>query len=273
MNTNSLDKADRQPTSDKGPRSVERILTILETLAITPTGATLSELAKTTCIPKSSMVGLLTGLTRQDCLKRDTSGRYFLGPRFITLAMNTNTNQEFVSLIHPNLVELVNKTGETAIIASLVPDEYLVTFLDKVESPSSIRYTVTIGERRELHCTVAGKLFLTYFPQKQFDTYLKSSRRKKFTEKTLTGKSELRSAIEDIQKDRIARTFDERLVGASALAAPIYSANGTVLAAIMLAGPTERMNKNSEKNERLVLQSARESTHLLGGKLPEEKAI
>tara|TARA_R110000787_G_scaffold6137_5_gene21688 strand:+ start:15944 stop:16783 length:840 start_codon:yes stop_codon:yes gene_type:complete len=272
MDKNPQSKTVKQSTSDKGPRSVERILTILETLASNRTGATLSELAKTAGIPKSSIVGLLTGLTEGNCLKRDSSGRYFLGPRFIALAMSTATNQEFVSLLHPSLLELVNKTGETAIIASLVLDEYFITFLDKVESPSSIRYTVTIGERRELHCTVAGKLFLSYLPEDRLETYLSTCRRKKFTDKTLTGKSELRAAIEEIKKDGFARTFDERVVGASALAAPIYSGNGQVLAAIMLAGPTERMRNNNKLNERLVLQTAEEASRLLGGSIPGKAA-
>ena len=245
MDKNPQSKTVKQSTSDKGPRSVERILTILETLASNRTGATLSELAKTAGIPKSSIVGLLTGLTEGNCLKRDSSGRYFLGPRFIALAMSTATNQEFVSLLHPSLLELVNKTGETAIIASLLLDEYFITFLDKVESPSS---------------------------EDRLETYLSTCRRKKFTDKTLTGKSELRAAIEEIKKDGFARTFDERVVGASALAAPIYSGNGQVLAAIMLAGPTERMRNNNKLNERLVLQTAEEASRLLGGSIPGKAA-
>ncbi len=272
-----MDNASRMNTaassSDKGPRSIERIMAILEALTNASAGLTLSEIAKSATIPKSSLVGLLGGLTEQKCLKRDNSGRYILGPRFLALAMRVVTNQEFVPLLHPILVNLVQETGETAIIASLVHDEYLVTFLDKVESPNSIRYTVTLGERRELHCTVAGKLFLAEFQPEQFESYLANCPRKRFTEQTLTGKTELRTAISAIRREGIARTHDERLSGASGLAAPIYSASGEVLAAMMLAGPTERMRKNKEKNEALVIRAAQEATRLLGGKLPDSDTV
>ncbi|MDP6346530.1 MAG: helix-turn-helix domain-containing protein [Alphaproteobacteria bacterium] len=70
-----------------GPQSVRRILSILESLDGARDGASLADLAGAIGAPKTSLVGLLAGLTAEDCLVRDEAGRYTLGPRFLSLAM------------------------------------------------------------------------------------------------------------------------------------------------------------------------------------------
>lgn len=251
--------------SRSGPQSVGRILSILEFLASTDAGATLSQLAVSASAPKTSLVGLLAGLTEEGCLRRDESGRYYLGPRFITLAMRAVSGREFLKLVHPTLSALSRQTGETAVIAALNPEGDMVTYLDKVESTNSIRYSVPLGENRELYCTVGGKLLLAFFETDQLETYLRSHHRKRFTDTTLTGKAEIMAEIKKIRREGIARTSDEQVQGSSGLAGPIYSNTGDVIAAISIAGPSERMRANAVQNEQFVLRAAEECTKVTGG--------
>ncbi len=55
-----------------GPQSVGRVVLILEALSGVRDGATLSELAAEVGAPKTSLVGLLAGLTAERYLERDT---------------------------------------------------------------------------------------------------------------------------------------------------------------------------------------------------------
>lgn len=267
--TNHKDQT--SPTARGGPQSVGRILAILDGLADERGGATLSELAENTGAPKTSLVGLLAGLVAEGCLLRDKAGRYFLGPRFLSLAMRALAGRELTALARPILVDLVETTGETAVLGVLAPDAELATYLDKVESSNSIRYAVMIGERRELYCTAVGKVLLANFEAERLKRYLTSSERRQFTDSTITGDDELLAELAHVRRDGIARSINERVTGASGLAAPIYSSDGAVVAALVIAGPSERMRDNAANNEALLKQAAAECTRLTGGE-PGEQA-
>ena len=139
-----------------------RIFSILDAIAGSRTGATLSELAVIAGAPKTSLAGLLAGLTVEGCLVREQSGRYLLGPRVHSLAMQAMAGRELSMLARPILLRLVEATGETAVIGALAPDADLAMYLDRVESSNPIRYAVTVGERRELYCTAMGKALLAH---------------------------------------------------------------------------------------------------------------
>ena len=258
------------PSSRGGPQSVGRILTILDSLTRVSHGATLTELSESTGAPKTSLVGLLAGLTEEGCLVRDEGGRYFLGARFLSLAMRAIAGREFSSLVRPVLVDLVAATGETAVLGALAPDAEEAIYLDKVESSNPIRYTVAVGERRELYCTAVGKSLLAWFDETRLDAYLKSTSRIQFTDGTITGKRELLAELAKIRSDGVARSFDERVAGACAIAAPIFSADGSVVATLLVAGPTERMKTNIDAHEAALRKAADECTRLAGGTPSEE---
>lgn len=248
-----------------GPQSVGRIFSILEVLSATTVGASLSELATSTDAPKTSLVGLLAGLVEEKCLTRDEGGRYFLGPRFLSLAMKTMAGRELVKIARPVLQKLVEDTQETAVIGALATDADLAIYLDKVESNNSIRYAVTVGERRELHCTAMGKVLLAYFEPDRLIQYLEKTELEKFTDKTVTQNSELKKELERIRSEGVARTSNERVIGASGVSAPVFGPNGAVVAALVVAGPTERFIGNIKAHEAHIRKAAAECTRLAGG--------
>ena len=248
-----------------GPQSVGRIFTILDAIADGRAGATLSELARLAGAPKTSLVGLLAGLVAEGCVVRDESGRYGLGPRMHSLAMRAMAGRDLAALVRPVLAGLVAATGETAVLGALAPDAELALYLDKVESASSIRYAVTVGERRELYCTAMGKALLAQFEPARLKRYLQATPRRKYTTATITRAAELNAEMARVRREGIARSHGERVSGASALAAPIFGADGAVLAALLVAGPLERMRANARRNEGLVIAAAAECTRLAGG--------
>jgi len=244
---------------------VGRILSILDALVGATDGATLSELAVDTGAPKTSLVGLLAGLTEEGCLLRHDTGRYVLGPRFISLAMRATAGRELMMMTRPVLVDLAEQTGETTVLAALAPDADLTAYLDKVESTNPIRYAVDVGARRDLYCTAAGKVLLAGFDRARLKSYLKATLRQRFTATTITSIKDLTAEIARIRSDGIARTRAERIEGASGLAAPIHSVDGDVVAALLIAGPSDRIHANSSAHEKLLKTAAAECTRLIGG--------
>lgn len=248
-----------------GPQSVGRIFMILDSIAGTRTGITLSELARITAAPKTSLVGLLAGLTAEGCLVRDATARYMLGPRVHLLAIRAMAGRELSDLVRPILTALAAASGETAVLGALAPEGDAAVYLDKVDSANPIRYAVLAGERRELYCTAMGKALLAHFEPARLKRYLKSTPRRKFTATTITAASDLIAELARIRRDGIAHSDGERVRSASALAAPVFAKDGSVVAALLIAGPAERMKANSKVNERLLRRAATECTQLAGG--------
>lgn len=255
------------PARRAGPQSVGRIFAILDAIAGRRGGATLSELARIARAPKTSLVGLLGGLVQEGCLLRDAGGRYTLGPRVHALASRTIQGRDFVAQARPILQRLAEETGETAVVGGLAPDAELAVYLGKVESANSIRYAVTVGERRELYCTALGRALLAYFEPARLREYMRLPR-EKWTPDTLTSGADILAELARVRREGIARTFGERISGASALAVPVFGQDGKVVAAVLLAGPTGRMRLNIRRNERAVREAAAECCRLAGGVPP-----
>ncbi|MBL8385045.1 MAG: IclR family transcriptional regulator [Burkholderiales bacterium] len=261
-------RAAKRAAPRAGPQSVGRIVAILEAAAGARAGVPLADLARLARAPKTSLVGLLAGMVAEGCLVRDEAGRYALGPRVHALATRALAGRELPELLRPVLAALSAATGETAVLGALAPDAELAVYLDRVESSSSIRYAVAVGERRDLYCTAMGKALLAHFDPPRLRRYLKQVPRQRYTAATITGAAELAAELERVRRDGIARSDGERVDDASALAAPVVGDAGAVVAAILVAGPTARMRANHARNEAALRAAAAECSRLVGGAVP-----
>lgn len=248
------------------PQSVERIFRVLDHLAVAGKGDTLAGIAKHVQAPKTSMVGLLAGMLDCGYLVRDGEGRYGLGPRMMSLAIRVTSCADLSALGRPVLADLVEKTGETALLGALAPQEDVATYIEKVESTNPVRYTVSLGERRELYSTAIGKLLLAHMDGPRRDKYLRRVVMEPFTSNTITSVRKLRSQLEVIRREGISRTNSERIAGASALAAPVLDAAGRLVVGITLAGPSERVRENLPRLERHLREAARSLGELIAGR-------
>jgi len=256
-----------------GPQSVGRVFGILDYLVSHRDGATLSELAAFCEAPKTSLVGLLNALLAEGCVAREHGGRYLLGPRVMGLAMQAVAGSELKDVAHPYLERLMQATGETTALGVLSPEGDLVVCVDRVESVRPIRYAITVGERRELHCTAMGKALLAWFPKARLDDYLAAHTLHRFTDTTITSPTILRKELRRIREDGLSRSNGERVADACGVAAPVFLAGGTVGAALLVAGPMQRMREHAAANEQSIRRLAADLTDALGGVAPTTGAL
>ena len=249
---------------DAGPRALGRALEVLEALARRRDGATLSGLSQRLGSPKSSLLYLLRPMTRLGYLVRSPDGRYRLGPSAFTLAMAALSNRELPELARPFLAELVDKSGETALIATMAADAPVAVYIDKVESRNPIRYTVSIGDRRPLYCSAIGKLLLAYLPLARRQEYLKTTRLKAFTPQTPVTRAALRRALDEIRSTGLSVSVDEIAHGSAGIAAPVFDRYGQVLAGLVLGAPSQRVLAEQPRLAALVIESARGLSRVMG---------
>ena len=248
-----------------GPQSVGRVIAILEYVVSRPEGATLTELAAHTGAPKTSLVGLCKALVAEDCLRRNSSGRYQPGQRIFALAMRATDGRELIELARPWLLELSKVTGETAVLGAIAPDDDVVVYLDKMESSQPIRYAVNVGERRELYCTAIGKILLAHFPTEKLERYLSTRPLTRYTDSTLCETQLLRAELERIRAEGIGHNRGERVRDANGVAAAVFGSDGRPVAGLLIAGPARRMESYLKRNEAAVRRAAAALTRALGG--------
>jgi IclR family acetate operon transcriptional repressor len=244
--------------------SVARAVDVLEALAEAPEGLTLAALSRSLGVPKSTLHAILGTLARRGMAELLPDGaRYRLGPKLTELGFASGGQRRFIETAHPFLVQLVSETGESAFLGVPAADPLETVYVTKVESPHVIRYSAELGERRPSHATAAGKALLSTLPDGRLEELLWGRPLPRFTPRTVTDPQALLRELRRVRSRGYAVTVDERVPGASGVAAVVRSAPGRV-AALSLIGPTDRMQARLAHHIPLLLRTVREIEQALG---------
>ncbi len=116
-----------------------------------------------------------------------------------------------------------------------------ILYVDKVESPQSVRMVSTIGTRNPLYCTAMGKAILAFLPPGKRNLLLEAIDLTMRTPHTLTEKVTLLKHLAIVRSVGYAIDDEENEEGIRCVAAPIFDRIGTPFGAISLAGPAYRL--------------------------------
>ncbi len=176
-----------RPTStDGGHRAANRVVDILELLAVSRDGLALREVSARLGAPKSSLLPLLRALTARGYLAQGRALEYRLGPSVLDLGSAAPAHRDLVEVARPAVVDLMRRTGETVFLGTLCSDRASIVYVDKVESDHVIRYAGGVGDRRPLHATSSGKVILAFLSPDEREQVLKSLSLARHTERTVT---------------------------------------------------------------------------------------
>ncbi|WP_345817073.1 IclR family transcriptional regulator (plasmid) [Paraburkholderia sp. PREW-6R] len=256
------------------PRAPVRSLNILQRLVRSSNGLTLSQLATALDIPKTSVLSLLKALTQAGYVHSD-GARYALGPEALQLgtliaARATAPDvSQLPAIAQPFLESLAEHSGETVFVLTLSEDHEYVVYVARAESAHPIRFMASIGERRPLYSSAGGRTMLAFFSEEEQENYLRALKPIAFTSRTVTDKNRIRKMLRDIRRTGIASTVDDTHVGVSAYGTPVYSSGGGVIAALVLAAPTERAGPQSERLIALLRESASALSRAMGYLTPD----
>jgi len=238
----------------KQKNSISRAVMILEILGKRKMG--FSELHRILFIPKATLHRILkilvdTGMVRY--IKEER--KYYLGYKILSLASEILNNLPLREIANSYMKQLCEKTKETVELA--IPDGKAILYIDKRESPESIRLFAQIGSRYEtIHASAPGKVILAFSEDKEI---LEKIPLKKITDYTITDISELRREIEKIRKRGWAFDNQEARVGVRRIAAPIFDFKGNLAGIIGIAGPSFRIKKEKIKEFGELVKNVAES--------------
>jgi DNA-binding IclR family transcriptional regulator len=252
------------------PQSVTRVIQILEALCASPTPIGLAQLTRTLNAPKSSIAALLRGLADADFVI-PTEGVYRLGPAAYGLGsalLEARRRLQSSNFVREGMVRLAERSGETVLFAVRDSSGDTLTYVDVIESRNTVRFAVSVGDRRPLYCTAGGRVLLATLPEAQLQAYLQRLKPEQLTTQTEINKRKLTEIVAAARESGVAQTVDQAADGVNGTASAIRDATGTVIGALIVAAPSSRLQDRGAELTRLVLEEATAISRSLGFRIP-----
>ncbi|WP_082233242.1 IclR family transcriptional regulator [Halobacillus massiliensis] len=225
--------------------AVERALTILELIAEKREPMSLAEISQELGIAKSTAHRIMEALKNKGFIEQiEAAEKYQVGLKAIEVGMSSLTKWNLVDVTTPHLRQLASDLNETAFLA--VYDKGEVVYLYKAEANQSVRTTADLGTRKPIHSTGLGKAIVSTFPSEEINRILVEKGMAKFTGKTITDKQRYLEELISVRENGYAMDDEEAEAGLTCIAVPIFNYTGRAIAAVSVAGPTERMRNNKE---------------------------
>jgi DNA-binding IclR family transcriptional regulator len=245
--------------------SIERALAILEALAASRKGLTLSQLARSLDLARSSAYYILNTLEQCGYICRSSAGRrYTFTTKLFDLAGRSLNELGIREYAAPLLHAIMEKTGLTVHLAAISQNELVI--IDKVSPPGTLQLATWVGKRLPLHCTGAGKSLLAYLADEQVERHIKHGLTR-YNDNTIATGARLRGELSRVRRNGFAVDDEEETIGLRCIGAPVFDANH-VIAAISIAGTTAQINEeNIDSLSSLVMTTAANITATLRRKI------
>jgi IclR family transcriptional regulator, KDG regulon repressor len=235
LSNSQINKNPSQPNS-----TVERALNILELIASKQEALGVGEIAEELGLAKSTTHRLLETLKNNRFVEQiDTLDKYNIGIKAIEVGMSGLVNWNIVDISAPHIKQLASTLNETAFLA--VYDQGEIVYVYKAEGNQAVTTNAQLGMRKHVHCTSLGKAIVSNFHIEEVDNILTEKGMRQFTNRTITDKQEYFEELSKVRLQGYAMDDEEVEEGLTCFAVPIFNYTGKAIAAISVAGPTERI--------------------------------
>lgn len=253
--------------------TVERTLSILETVAHSERGLTNSDISRRLKIPKSSASYILRVLEKRSYLIREKdSGKYRLGLKLMSLTRDSAAHTDVREVAKPIMEDFVRRTKLSMHLAVL--DNGRAVYVEKVENPNSfIKMDIWVGHRLPVHSTAIGKVLVSAMTEPEVSGILDLRGMEKKTPRTITGQKKFLKELEKVRTFGFALDNEENSTGARCVASPVFDAQGKLVAALGTSDTIIRLDENHlPKIVEQIKNSAAKISGLLGFETKKSEA-
>jgi len=247
-----------------GTQAIDRAAELLSLVVLADGPRAFGDLVSDTGLAKSTASRLLAALERHRLVHKADEG-YEAGPLFALYASRHEPDDELIWLAQPSLEALSRATGETVNLA--IVRHNAVVQIAQIDSTFLLGTTNWVDVDVPPHCSALGKVFFA-----AGSIPLPRVPMERRTERTITDPAALARECEQIRKVGYASAFGELEVGLDAVAAPVFSRSGQVVAAVGLSGPSDRIGKELAHLGKLLRKHAQDLSEILGHETRKEGA-
>lgn len=221
--------------------SVGRALTILESLTRSDHELGVSEISRVTGLAVGTVHRLLATLAYHGYVWQNTYSRKY-APGIKLLSVAAAAHERIGAISRPFLTRLMQASNETANLAILEGNANL--YIEQVPPPRMLRIFTEPGNRVPLHTAGTGKVLLAYQVPQVIETIIEGTGLPRATSATITKRSVLMQVLEQLRNQGYAIDMEEQEEGVCCLAAPVFTPDGQILAAMSISGPASRLDQH-----------------------------
>ncbi len=255
MESNGCHKQYRAP-------AVQRAFGLLEIIARSPQGLSLSELARQGNLSKSSAHGITKALLDLGILVHNPdSPAFHLGPAIFELAFSNWNVFRLRDLAEPRLAALRDQTGETVFLGFQV--SYRVVIIAAAESMNALTIASPSGTSIPLLAGAVGKALLASRSDEEAMKLARKQGLRKFTSQSITEPDAYLAELQRVRQLGYALDDEEYLPGIRAVAVALGNKRGLPLLLWLVGFSGSLSDHRLELAAKSVLNAAAELKLLL----------
>jgi DNA-binding IclR family transcriptional regulator len=197
----------------------------------------LHEVAQRLQLSKTSTFRLLRTLESSGCLTASEWGKYSLAPG-VHSVVSTQTVARLLRAAIPRLQQLSRQLRETASLAALFDNR--IEVIAVLESTQPIRMSNIVGHILPPNASSLGKAITAFQNEERREKLLRSYGVYRFTEQTITDRTELDHEFSRVRGQKFATDLEESVSDGHCFGVPIFGPAGDVGAAISVSLPKTR---------------------------------
>ncbi len=210
-------------------------------------GARVTEVADALDIAPSTAHKYLATLYNERFVIKD-GDEYQVGMRFLTVGEYAKRRDSAYETAAEKVRPLAEQTGERA--QFVVPEHGRAIYIETVVSDSAAVMTDRRnGKVRYLHSSAAGKAILSQYSEEEIRAVIDRWGLPAETEHTITEAETLLEELREIERENVAFNDEESIDGLRSVGAPVTDGDGTVLGAISVSGPANRLKGEKFREE------------------------
>lgn len=219
-----------------GTQLLARAVSLLLYLRERDEEVTVGELAGALKVPVNTVYRLVRTLEMGGLVDRSHRPYVSLGLRFMDLGMAKQRQvvRELAPVALPALESLTATTGETSLL--VMPTGARAICILAVESTRPIRLSYRPGRVFPLYAGASGKVMLPWLSAQLVETAIAQGDGQILASGRRLTAVDLRAEMKSIQASGYCVTHGDLDTGASAVAAPVFTRNGQIFAAVSVAG-------------------------------------
>ncbi len=218
--------------------SADRVISVLEFLAQTKRGFSVSEISRNLVLPKSSTFLILATLVNRGYLQKNAeSGKYYFGVNLVKLSRKVLENLDLRDVAKPFLNSLMKKTGLTVHLAVLADNQAVL--IDRACPRGGSVGADWIGRTLDINCTGVGKALVAFLSEEQFNQLTRAKTFARHNENTIVTLRGLKRELARVRELGYALDDEEDEIGLRCIGTPIFDAEQMTVGAVSVAGTTD----------------------------------
>ena len=241
--------------TNSGIQVISRAVEVLRAVRDNPIGLSLSEIAKITNLPRSTVQRIVHTLVVEGMLMpaKQRSG-WLLGPE--GTSMGNTTHLTLINTCKPLIIDIFNKTGESVDLS--IFNHVNMIFIDQITGNHRLRTSVKVGDIFPLTTTANGCAVLALLPDEQVIELVQNEWQR---QKVTSDLDRFMEMINQTRKTNLAYDLDRHTVGICAVGIAFKDCSNHIFS-ISVPVPSARFVKVKKLIEQTLLKTLKKIKQL-----------